>query len=104
MTNEQKNRLIAGAIGKESAWACPAPMTAGRTRTPIDFASPARTLNLIAWAAKQAWWWKENEHGISYMDMVDAYLTDFTGGDVDLEWLAPRIRDLVAEAIQESKA
>ena len=90
MTPEQANRIIAEAIGKDVIWAW-----WGREHTrPVDFAYSSVTLRLIEWAAKQGWWGK-------CLDRVDGYLTDFTGGDVTLEWVATRIRDLVAEAIEQ---
>ena len=97
MTPEQANRIIAEAIGKDVIWAW-----WGREHTrPVDFAYSSVTLRLIEWAAKQGWWGKTNKHGCCCLDSVDGYLTDFTGGDVTLEWVATCIRDLVAEAIEE---
>ena len=97
MTSEQANRIIAEAIGKDVIWA----WWGREHHRPVDFAYSSVTLRLIEWAAKQGWWGKTNKHGCCCLDSVDGYLTDFTGGDVTLEWVATRIRDLVAEAIQE---
>ena len=103
MTPDKANRIIAEAVGEPWCGAMGRYTYGGgwSLNTIVDFTDSAFTLRLIQWAAKQGWWGKTNKHGCCCLDSVDGYLTDFTGGDVTLEWVATCIRDLVAEAIQE---